>query len=286
MPRTVFILTVLLSTLCLAVPESHAGWLSDKLKDTGKDLGGKIIDDKSDTLYESTKNGAQDSVDSPDGTEEGMNQAAEPPLEEEEEGTPWGGQQPVKKKKVRRSSAKVRTDLHFSADSAGVDPGEEGGSYTGQIFVDGARMRWDMNAKMEDGTVGRTSIVITGAAPEDEIYTLIHGQKMYMVATVASSEEDFWGSFRATDNPCEGYRKAENVGKRPVNGRETIRWECRDPEDSEEPESTDLWIDAKLGIPVRAEDSDGGSFELSNIKENRPPADKFQLPDGYRKISY
>ncbi len=205
------------------------------------------------------------------------------PIEEE---TPWGDQPKKKKKKVRHSSAKVRTDLHFSSDIAGVDTGEEGGSYTGQMYVDGARLRWDMNADMGGGSVGRSTIIVTGPAPQDEIYTLLHKEKMYMVSTVAKSEEDFWGSLRAGDNPCDGYQSAENMGKRSVGGRETVRWECRDPEDSDEPESADLWIDAKLGIPLRLEYSDGSSFELSNIREGQPPAGTFQLPAGYRKLSY
>lgn len=286
MPKTVFILTALLASLCLAVPGSEAGWLKDKLKDAETDLGGKLVDDTSDAIYDSTKKGAQKPAQS--GT------VAEPaeekfPMEDEalmDEETPWGGQQQTKKKRKRRSSAQIRTDLHFSADTSGVDTGVEGGFYTGQMYVDGARMRWDMNAEMKDGSVGRMSIIITGAAPENEIYTLLHGEKMYMVSTVASSEEDFWGSLRAGDNPCDGYGKAEKIGKRSIMGRETVRWECHDPEDSEEPESTDLWIDAKLGIPLRMESSDGSSFELSNIREGQPPADKFQLPAGYRKLSY
>ena len=157
---------------------------------------------------------------------------------------------------------------------------------TGQIFVDGARMRWDMNAKMDDGSDGRTSVIITGAGPEDKIYTLIHGEKMYMVATVADSEEDFWGSFRVTDNPCDGYRSSKKLGEESFNGRETVHWECRNPENADYPESTDLWIDDELGIPVQAESSDGSSYELKNISQSRPSADKFQLPAGYKEFSW
>jgi hypothetical protein len=291
MPRTVFILAALLASLCLAVPVSQAGWLKNKLKNAGKDLGGKLVDDTADAVYDSTKDGAPQPSRSGSVAEQ---TADEPPMEEElqmdeklpmDEETPWGGQK-KKKKRVRRSSAQVRTDLHFSADSAGVDTGEEGGSYTGQMYVDGAHMRWDMNADMDDGSVGRTTIIVTGAAPEDEIYIVMPTEKMYMVSTVATSEEDFWESLRAEDNPCNGYQSAEKIGKRSVSGRETVRWECSGPEDSDTPESTDLWIDAKLGIPLRMESSDGSSFELSNIREGKPPADTFQLPAGYRKVSY
>jgi len=269
MIRTYFTLAALIASLCLAVPSGQASWLSDKLKDAGKDLGGKIVDDK---------------VESQDPGQVEEETELEEPMEEE---TPWGNRQPAKKTRKNRSSAPVRTDLHFSADSSITNPEEEPRSMTGKIFVDGARMRWDINARMDDGSQERSSIIITGAAPEDEIYTLIHSQKMYMVATVAQAEEDFWASFRMEDNPCDGYKSSENLGKEPVSGgREADHWACRNAENPDDPEEMDIWIDEKLGIPVQLESSDGSSYELMNINESRPSADTFKVPEGYRKMAF
>ena len=157
---------------------------------------------------------------------------------------------------------------------------------TGKVFVDGTRMRWDMNARMDDGSQERSSIIITGTAPEDKIYTLVHSQKMFMVATVAQAEEDFWASFRIEDNPCDGYKSSENLGKESSNGRDTAHWTCRNPENEDDAEEMDIWIDDTLGIPVQVEFSDGSSYELMNINESRPSADMFQVPKGYKKISF
>ena len=268
MIRTYFTLAAFITTLCLAVPSGQAGWLSDKLKDAGKNLGGEVVDD---------------TAESQDPGQVGEEMEVEEPMEEE---TPWANKQPVKKVRKRSSSAPVRTDLHFSADSSMINPEEEPRSMTGKIFVDGARMRWDMNARMDDGSVGRSSIIITGANSEDEIYTLVHEQKMYMVATVEQAETDFWGSFRVEGNPCDGYKSSENLGKESFNGRDTDHWACRDNENADEPEEMDIWIDDKLGIPVQIESSDGSSYELKNINESRPSAEMFQLPPGYNKMSW
>ncbi len=277
MIRRHFTLAALVISLCFVVPSAKASWLSDKLKDTGKNLGGKVVDDKADSVYDATKEPKD-----PGQAEEEME--VEEPIEEP---TPLANRQPAKKARKSRSSAPVRTDLHFSADTLMINPEEEPRSMTGKIFVDGAHMRWDMNARMDDGSVGRSSIIITGANPEDEIYTLVHEQKMYMVATVGQAEEDFWESFRMQDNPCDGYANSENLGENPVGGsRDAYHWQCSGPENADDPEEMDIWIDTRLGIPVYVESSDGSSYELKNIKESRPSADTFQLPKGYRKIAF
>jgi hypothetical protein len=108
-----------------------------------------------------------------------------------------------------------------------------------------------------------------------------------MVATVGQAEEDFWASFKMQDNPCDGYASSENLGENPVSGgRDAYHWACRNPENDDEPGEIDIWIDTRLGIPVYVESSDGSSYELKNIDESRPSADKFKLPQGYKKMAY
>jgi hypothetical protein len=64
-----------------------------------------------------------------------------------------------------------------------------------------------------------------------------------------------------------------------------VQWNCSGPDDPEQPESSSLWIDSRLNIPVKMEGSNGSRYELKNIKEGKPPADKFRMPAGYRQMT-
>lgn len=260
-------LGILIATLLLLnVPFCHAGWLTDKLESAGKSISDQI----------NKVSGDSDSAKADENPAPTRDEANEAP----DDNRHYGGAQPAAGSNRKASARTVRTDLHFSGDTEMVDPESMPDPMTGKMFVDGARMRWDMNTPQ-----GSMSTIITGSDPGDKIVTLMHGQKMYMTATVEESDEDYWAAVDQGATPCEGYKKSQKHGSTSLNGRKVIHWECSAPENRDAPESISLWIDKRLEIPIRTESSDGTRWELKNVSESRPGAETFEIPSGYKAFS-
>ena len=285
-----FKMMIFLCAICLMVPScSEAGWLGDALKDVGQkveDVGKQVTDqfvkdtgqaasDSANSAYEGTKETAGDigsrenDVSSSPG--EGQQLAAQ--------ASPSADGAGGKKSQGNYSHKAVRSDLQFSADTEMVDADSPADALQGKMYVDGPRMRNDFNSPE-----GQVSTIITGDKPENKIYMLMHAQKSYMASSVGDAEDDLWEALRKSD-PCEGYQTAKEDGSKILNGRNTVQWNCSDPEDEEYPESATLWIDSKLNIPIKMEGSDGSRYELKNIKTGKPSADMFKLPAGYREMT-
>ena len=281
------ILTALAILLFFNISTGEAGWLTDKLMEAGEELGSRLIDDTSDTAYKGTKEGAGKTVDNEGDTNtQRTEEHTEDPtpsreMPQEDSTQPhMVSQTSTSKSKKNYSSQAVRSDLQFSADTEMVDAESPSERMKGKMFVDGARLRMDMNTP--DGSI---SYIVTGAKTDDRFYMLMHEQKSYMTSLVGDAEDDPWVALRGTDNPCEDYRKSQNLGQKTINGRKSVQWNCSDPEEQEEPANISLWIDSKLNIPVKMEGSDGTRYELKNIKEGKPSAEKFKTPAGYREIT-
>lgn len=288
------ILITLALLLFFSASNGEAGWFNNTLQDLGQavqDAGKQVTDqfvndtgqaanESASSAYQDTKEAAG-SVGSQD-TDDSSPPESEPQEEQqlEAQSSPSDFGSDGKKRSRNYSHEPVRSDLQFTADTEMIDADDPANLGKGKMYVDGARVRHDMNT-----SDGRISTIITGAKPDDNIYMLMHEQKSYMTSPVGDAEDDLWGALRGADNPCEGYRKSKNLGQKTVNGRKTVQWSCSDPEDQDDPASNTLWIDGKLHIPVKMEDGDGGSYELKNIKEGKPAADKFKIPAGYREIT-
>lgn len=275
------------------VGSGEASWFTDKLNEVGKDLGDRLMNDAADSTYDKTResagNAASQDAEQAERQEAGYakEKDTEDPTEAEEEGDSeeqpsWATQRShAPKQKKPYTHKDVRRDLQFSADTVAVDPDSPGQAMQGKLFVDGARFRNDMSTPE-----GSMSTIITGPKPEDQIIHIMHQQKGYMTTPVGTPEDDLWGMFRDMEKSCEGYRKSKNLGQKTINGRKADGWSCSDPEDPADPSTTTAWIDSKLKIPIKFEDSDGSSYELKNIKEGKPAAANFEIPKGYSKFSF
>lgn len=257
---------LILTLLLLNVSFCHAGWLTDKLESAGKSISEQI----------NKVSGESDEADADKSPPPARDTASEPPSGNRQ----YGNAQPGGGSSHKSSTRKVRTDLHFSGDTEMADPKSMPEPMTGKMFVDGARMRWDMNTSQ-----GSMSTIITGSDPGDKIFTLMHGQKMYMSTSVGQSDEDYWETVEQGENPCEGYQNSDKQGSTKLNGRKVVHWECSSPENRDMPESLSLWIDKRLGIPIRTNSSDGTRWELKNVSESRPDAKTFEIPSGYKAFS-
>ena len=288
---------LLMVTLVFACSVSvEAGWLDDKLKQAAESVGDRMIDDASDSAYE----GAKDTV-SPDNTVTNKDtsgqvsefeEKAESPgkysneLGKEEMGYPsWADSDYGQKKKKKKKTGPPRTDLHLSTEMIMSDPEISPEPTRGDIYIDGTRTRTEW--KYADGN--KMGIIITGIEPADKVYILMHSKKTYMESSV---QEDRDSAFTFdSSKPCEGFRKAEDLGSTILNGRSVAKWRCSEPEDPDDGEEAEsvmtLWYDKKLKIPVRMEDDKRkSSWELVNIRERKPSADLFKVPADYKKFSF
>jgi hypothetical protein len=165
----------------------------------------------------------------------------------------------------------------FSADMKVMTPKAPQGM-TGQVFFDKGRTRIDV-------TVGPQKVSqITDPATQKSI-VLMHNMKSYM----ENSGGGGFGGFKFPeahqydpDHPCANQQgtTCKKVGTETINGRVCDKWIFTDAKGQQ----TTAWVDQKLLFPIKVINSDGTSFELSNIKEGAPDASEFTIPDGYRRF--
>lgn len=285
-------------TLVFAYSTStEAGWLNDKLKQAAESVGDRMINDASDSAYDGAKDAVSPEGDETDSISSGQYESGESaeleeqteesaeypdePGREEMYSASWNESDYGRKPRKKKKTGPPRTDLHLTADMIMTDSESGPEPYKGKIYLDGTRSRTEF--EYPDANVG---MIVTGLDPADKVYILMHGEKTYM-----ESSSDETDSFSIADGkPCDGFHKAENLGKTGLNGRSTVKWRCSEPEDPEDAmdaeSSITLWVDDRLRIPVRMEDENQkGYWELLNIREGRPSSDLFKVPAGYKKLA-
>ena len=287
---------ILFAALWCVPTMAEAGWLTDKLKEAAKDIGGKAIDEGSHGTYEGAKKGAKQAVttdDRPEGQPEPSTRQQETPEElgtgedEKEDAGEFLRSQPQFQetrgssfRNARNPQRPPRTDLHFSADTIMVDRDTSRKESRGKMYVDGERMRMEMT----DPEQGKPVITIMDGQSQ-KFLLLMPSEKTFMEMPMSSAEGDEdWRSALSAE-PCDGYRMAEEMGPTTHAGRSVVQWSCEDPEDPEDAFNLFLWFDAKLHMPVRSEDSEGNRFELRNLKEDAQSSSLFSVPGEYTRMN-
>ena len=167
----------------------------------------------------------------------------------------------------------------FTADMAVKQ--KTGESMDGKVFVGEHKIRMDFDAR------GHQMITITDPATQTS-YMLMPERKMYM--EIHGGQNPMQRGPKLPDlksfdpnNPCANNpdTTCEKAGSETVNGRSCEKWIFKDNKNGE---VTTAWIDQKLHFPVKSINSDGSEFELTNIKEDAPPASTFDIPAGYQKF--
>ena len=292
MVRIVLLMMVMVFTFSAS---ADAGWLDDKLKQAAESIGDRLVDDAADSTYEGTKDAVtpdNDTSETPGRYGSGEAAEYEEQAEEsaeysdmpgrEEMGQPsWSGSDYGQKPKKKKKTGPPRTDLHLTADMIMSDPESSPEPIKGKIYIDGAKSRTEFSDS-GDYSMG---MIVTGIDPADKVYVLMHSNKMYMVSTYGETDSFIFESGK----PCDGFRKAKDLGRTRLNGRRVNKWRCSEPEDPGMYEETGsvvtLWVDDKLEIPIRLEEADGkGYMELLNIREGRPSGDFFKVPSGYKEL--
>jgi outer membrane lipoprotein-sorting protein len=170
------------------------------------------------------------------------------------------------------------TPQPFSSDMAITT--KTGEKVTGKFYFSPPKQRMDMS------TQGRDVIMITDAKTQtsdilmvqQHMYIETHGgQASPMAANMPKIDTNLDPS-----NPCAARADAtcKKVGSETMNGRMCDKWEFTDNKKG----TTNAWIDQKLHFPIKAQNSDGSVFELSNVKDGAPAASVFEIPADYRKM--
>ena len=276
---------------------AEAGWLEDKLKQAAEKVGGRIIDDASDSAYEDAKQQSSEAMDSEKEADSEPYGQPEPEeavqFQERTQGYPAFSDEPGKvgmdhpdwaateygQEKKQRKKGPPRTDLYLSTEMIIVDPESFPDPVKGNIYIDGGRMRTEW--KYPENDIG---MIVTGFDPADKVYILMHKEKTYMESNYGEADSFSFESGK----PCDEFRQAEDLGRTKHYGRNVTRWRCSEPEDPEIYEETGgiitVLYDDKLKLPVRIEDGEG-YWELVNIREGRPSGDHFKVPAGYEKFT-
>jgi hypothetical protein len=77
-----------------------------------------------------------------------------------------------------------------------------------------------------------------------------------------------------------GQWRCEWLGAAKIDGRDTVRYRATSPQN----QSSESWIDRRLGFPIRLKLADGTRIDLANIRQGPQAADLFEIPADYRKF--
>jgi|GEM_PF-6001992 len=82
--------------------------------------------------------------------------------------------------------------------------------------------------------------------------------------------------------PCQGFAGSERLGKATLNGRETIKWECRHPNFGK----VTQWFDPAINTVVRDRTTKGEIQELRQIQvgEQSPELFRYQPADRFEQV--
>jgi len=302
MIRFVVLLLCSFGLLFLGSP-AEGGWLDDKLKDVAEKVADKAIDEAVDEASEEDEEaesqGEQDEQDDPDAVDEDYE--GDTYMGEEEfnvqddeyfdEPGAYSGQTGLAAKcsrydrikiksedKDKNKELSIRDNLHFTAELKVEDLTGESADGTSVVYIDGARLRFDMNS----GGSTQMSLIVLGTKIGDKTYSLYHTEHMYAESTLDEDSIGMW-AVTSDEEPCEGYRNATKVGTETLAGRRAMKWSCTDADPTGSAPDVLIWRDEKLNVFLATEDACHRST-LVRFAEGSPDSKLFSVPEGYREL--
>ncbi len=310
MARFAAILLCLFGLLFAGSPV-HAGWLKDKLKDVVEEVADKAVDEAADEAYEEGKQAMSkdEEGEQPDSAGDDEDFDDETYVDEEEfddrddgyygdedqyfDGPDMDGDSSPLARQCDKygvtyglgedeedgdEALVIRDNLHFTVKAKLEDLTGRSAVATTSIYVDGTRLRYDIN----DGDRIGISMVALGPKPGDKIYSLYHSEKMYAVTPVTEDDKGIW-VMTSKMEPCEGYREASKLGTESMAGRRVVKWSCKNAEPEGSGPDTFFWVDEELDVVVATEDVCHRTTLLS-LTEGRPDSSLFEVPGDYREL--
>lgn len=160
----------------------------------------------------------------------------------------------------------IATAQDFSADLVFTI---NGGVFTGKIYV----------AKEKTRTEMPPAITIT-RVDKSVVWVLMPDQKMYMEQPLKPE------NIVASTDKMPGEIERKHLGTETVDGKKTEKYRIvYTVEDKRE--TIFQWIDTGSGFPIKTAAEDGSwVMEYKNLKIGKQPDALFEIPAGYRKMSY
>lgn len=269
--------------LSMIAGQAFGGWLDQAISGAIQKVSERAVEEATDGAYEGAKRNAKEVME--DDLEEPSELESEKAAAEEHvmpmEKVNHSSQTRTKIDTERRQGNGTRVDLpHFSARLVTFDP-EENEEYQIKIYAGGAK--WRMEPIGDDAEQG---ISITDLDLE-VVYMISSEEKSYLEFPYGEGQgdgEDILDLIQ-DGNPCSDYRLSEKKGAETLNGRRAVKWVCREPLEEFEADTTTIWVDDNLHMPLRTEDSDGYIGEMRDIREGEQSPKLFQVPVGYEKVS-
>lgn len=178
--------------------------------------------------------------------------------------------------------AQVPQFLPFSADLQITTSRNPMGAsdISGKVYAGNGHIRLNLGAQ------GRETAVITDFATKTTDILMVQ-QQMYLEHKGGASRGRLPGDGSDElhpydpQNPCANQPEltCKKIGVETVSDRTCDHWEVT----NKNGRVTNIWIDEKLGFPLKVVSSDS-TLLLSNVIEGEPDASLFKVPEGYKKL--
>jgi hypothetical protein len=159
----------------------------------------------------------------------------------------------------------------------------EGGASQTFIARDGERRR----EEYEEGAGGRVAYLeLPGAR-----YVLLPAKKLYAELKTETGGGSVPPDFSPEKllNESRPETVYERLGEENLDGRQMVKYRVtvRDPGAGRAPVETLVWVDERLGMPVKSETTSSGARTTMELRDVRETVDAglFELPADYQKVS-
>jgi hypothetical protein len=153
---------------------------------------------------------------------------------------------------------------------------------TGKMYWGFPKMRMDSNVPGGRPGMGQAIMIIDTS--KQTMYMLMPQQHMYM--ELNGNQQNNPMASRAPkppsydpNHPCGPDMTCQKTATETVNGRVCDKYVSTGSNGT-----STAWIDQKLHFPIKTQDPNGNSWQLSNIQEGQQDASLFEIPAGYTKM--
>ncbi len=169
----------------------------------------------------------------------------------------------------------------FSADMVQKNLKDQKEYVVGKLFMSHGRQRTEMaiSDQQAAGEYGHVLINVLNPA-KGTMWQIFPDKKIYWErkGNYSADPPPLPGDSR---HPCAQTLSCTKLGDDTVAGRQTEKWQISM---KQEGQSSLVWVDPKLGIPVREEITGLLAKELRNVKEEPQPDSLFEVPAGFQKV--
>ncbi|CAK0739476.1 conserved exported hypothetical protein [Gammaproteobacteria bacterium] len=173
----------------------------------------------------------------------------------------------------------------FSADVVAINLKDQTEHAIGKLYVSNFRQRKEMAVPDKRATEEYGQTVVQIVNPQR--------QAMWQVFPDKHKYWEWTGKIPTEQAPLPGdshHFCAQGKGiscskltTEPLGSRMADKWELSVTKDGKKNMQSLVWIDPKLGMPIREEVPGVGAMELRNIKEGTQPDSLFEIPTGFQK---